>query len=181
MHCVINRVWDWWWGKWRTCVLAYFWRCSLHWNWENYQHKSVGLLTDGSGPGSCQISFSGGALRDGSGEAMAERLAATCLHQCHPEKNCAKKRSERISEEELCAWRRTGTFQTRLHKFWVWQLISSSQSTCPDIRSCRTYSSTLGLTTLPRIYLSLSYPPDLFDLYLFIAIAAAAWATHACQ
>lgn len=115
-----------------------------------------------------------GALRDGSREAMVERLAATCLHQCHPEKNCAKKKSERIREEELCAWRQTGTFQTRLHKFWVWQLISSSQSTCPDIRSCCTYSSTLGLTTLPHIYLSLSYPPDLFDLYLFIAIAAAA-------
>lgn len=90
--------------------------------------------------------------------------------------NGAEKKSEWIRKEEWGAWRQTGTFQTRLHKSWVWQLISNSQSTCPDIRSRSTYFSTRAPPTLPRLHLSLSDPPDLLDLYLFIAIAAAACA-----
>lgn len=85
-----------------------------------------------------------------------------------------QRKSKGIWKEEWGACRQTGTFQTWLHKSW--QLISNSQSTCPDILSRGTYFSTRALPTPPHLHLSRPNPDDLFDVYLFIAIAAAACA-----
>jgi len=59
-------------------------------------------------------------------------------------------------------------FQPPRHKSSVWQPITGPLFTCPGVRR----RSTRALLRLLRLHLS--RPPDLFDLYLSIAVAAAA-------
>lgn len=129
--------------------------------------------THGSGPSSCQSPFSlvpwevdrGGVSNDG---AISRHLLTF---------NAIKwKGAEESAWQSAGAWRQAGTFQTRLHKSRLWQLISNSHSTCPDISARSMRFSTRAPPTLPRLHPSVSNPLDLFDLYLFIAIAAAACA-----
>ncbi len=144
--------------------------------WENYPNKTMPFWTTNwlhwlrHPPQFFFISVSWEMEQGCNGEEIGRHLFISVPSR----ENDADKKREGVKEVEWSAGRQTGTFQTRLHKSWVWQLISNSQSTCPDIRSRSTYYSTHALPILPRLHLSLSDPPDLFDLYLFIAIAAAA-------
>lgn len=112
----------------------------------------------------------------------AGRLAATCQLPMPSNEEVQRKWAEESGRKSAGALMQAGTFQTRLHKSQLWQLISNSHSTCPDTSARRMCFPTRALPTpIPRLHPSVSNPLDL----LFITIAAAACAPtraeHACH